>query len=323
MLSVFIHKIIGIKMHSHNHINTSSLHGNDGIEEPRLIRKVVTIGCCVNILLMALKLVFGYCGHSAALVADGYHSLVDVATDLIMLTFVSISFRRPSRNYEYGFGKFETFASMMVSGLLLAVSVMISLEAIESIKGYIAGEVLPRPDIWALLAIITAIVGKEFLFRYYHRTGKRTRSNALVSSAWHHRSDALASLAALIGVSFAHFLGENWRVLDPVASLVIVVFILVPAFRLFVPALRELMEGSLPVSYEERAKTAINGVGGGFSLVEMKTRKSGPFLIFDITVAVDGSITVKEGEEIAEKIENSLKGEFGQNIRVSVCIIPE
>ncbi len=308
--------------HQHNHINTSSLHGESGIEEPRLIRKVVTIGCCVNILLMALKLVFGYCGHSDALVADGYHSLVDVATDLIMLTFVSISFRKPSRNYSYGFGKFETFASMMVSGLLLGVSVMISIEAMESIKEYMDGEVLPRPDIWALLAIITAIVGKEFLFHYYHKTGKRTRSNALISSAWHHRSDALASLAALIGVSAAHFLGDSWRVCDPLASLVIVVFILVPAFRLFVPALKELMEGSLSRGMVERAEGAISNNDGFYSLVDLKTRKSGPFLIFDATVSVDGDVTVKEAEETVKDVKEKLRKEFGPNIHVSVRVVP-
>lgn len=293
------------------------------LKDAKRIRRVVTIGCMVNLFLMVLKLTFGFVGHSEALVADGFHSIGDVGTDLIMLAFVGFSFREPTKRFAYGYGKFETFAAMLVSGILLTVSVFIAIEGIESIRDYMAGEVLERPDIWTIVAIIFAIFSKEFLFRFYRWNGKQTRSNALVSAGWHHRSDALASLATLIGVTGAHFLGEQWRVLDPCASLVIVVFILIPACRLFFPAFRELMEGSIPKHDYEEAEEIIKKVDGVEAIKMLHTRKSGPFLIFDVEVMVDGKINIEQGYQISLAIEEALKERFGKNIRVSVTTMPK
>lgn len=309
--------------HNHAHqINLSGLLDFHGIEEAKQIRKAVTIGCIVNILLLVIKLVFGYCGHSDALVADGYHSLGDVGSDLVMLTFVGISFRKASSGFAYGYGKFETFASMVISGILIFIAVMVTKEAIESIQNYVNGEVLPQPDIWTVFAIVFAITCKEFLYRFYRRVGKSTRCNALVSSAWHHRSDAFASVATLIGVSFAHFLGEEWRILDPCASLVIVIFIIIPAVRLFVPAFRELMEGSIPHHDYEQALQLVSSRAGVSEVRFLKTRKSGPFLIFDAVVKVNGNLNIQEGYKITCEIEDVLKHKFGKNIMVSVVTEP-
>ncbi|MDE6338704.1 MAG: cation diffusion facilitator family transporter [Muribaculaceae bacterium] len=309
--------------HNHDHqINLKGLLDLHGIEEAKQIRRAVGIGCLVNLLLLVIKLFFGYYGHSDALVADGYHSLGDVGTDIVMLTFVGLSFRPISKSFAYGYGKFETFASLVISGILIFVAVMVTFEAIESIKKYIGGEILSRPDSWTVIAIVFAIFTKEMLYRFYRKVGKRTRCNALISSAWHHRSDALASIATLIGVSFAHFMGESWRIIDPCASLVIVVFIIIPAFRLFMPAFRELMEGSIPRHDYEEAENIIKAQKGVRSLEFLKTRKSGPFLIFDAIVLVEGSLTIDEGYEIASEIESALMHKFGKNIRVSVITKP-
>lgn len=310
--------------HNHAHqINLAGLLDFHGVEEARQIRRVVLIGCCVNVVLMSMKLIFGYLGHSEALVADGFHSVGDVGTDVIMLTFVGISFRRPSESYSYGYGKFETFAALLVSGILVAASVLISVEAVESIRGYMKGEVLERPDLYTVFVICCAIAGKEFLYRFYRSWGKRTRCNALVSSAWHHRSDSFSSLATLVGVSLAHFMGEDWRVLDPICSLVIVVFILIPAFSLFFPAFRELMDGSLGKHYVHEAEEIVSGVKGVKGIFAMRSRKSGPFLIFDPIVKVSGSLTIEEGDLIASEIEHALIHKFGKNIRVGVMLKPE
>ncbi len=309
--------------HNHAHqINLAGLMDFHGLKEAKQIRRVVTIGCAVNLFLMILKLTFGFVGHSEALVADGFHSIGDVGTDIIMLAFVGISFRQPTKYFSYGYGKFETFASMLVSGILMTVSVFIAIEGIESIKDYMAGEVLPRPDVWTLVAIVIAILSKEFLFRFYRSAGKRTRCNALVSAGWHHRSDALASITTLLGVSFAHFLGEEWRVLDPCASLVIVVFILIPACRLFFPAFRELMEGSIPGHDYEESYEIVRNVKGVRDIKMLHTRKSGPFFIFDAEVIVDGKLNIEQGYEIACAIESALTEKFGKNIRVGVITIP-
>lgn len=309
--------------HNHAHqINLAGLLDLHGIEEAKQIRKAVTIGCIVNLMLLFIKLFFGYYGHSDALVADGYHSLGDVGTDIVMLTFVGLSFRPISKSFAYGYGKFETFASLVISGILIFVAVMVTTEAIESIESYMNGETLSRPDSWTVVAIIFAICTKEMLYRFYKKVGKRTRCNALVSSAWHHRSDAFASIATLAGVSAAHFLGEQWRILDPCTSLVIVIFIIIPAVRLFMPAFRELMEGSIPREDYEEAEKIIKTQQGVAKLEMLKTRKSGPFLIFDAIIGVDGSLSIDSGYEIASEIENALIAKFGKNIRVSVVTKP-
>lgn len=310
--------------HNHSHqINLNGLLDFHDIKEARQIRRAVTIGCFVNVALMAIKLVFGYFGHSDALVADGYHSLGDVGSDIVMLTFVGLSFKKANESFAYGYGKFETFASLVISGILIFIAVMVTKEAIESIKSYMNGSVLPQPDIWTIIAIVFAIVCKEYLYRFYRGVGYKTRCNALVSSAWHHRSDAFASIATLVGVSFAHFLGEEWRILDPCTSLVIVIFIIVPAIRLFAPAFRELMEGSIPRHDYDEAKAIIISCEGVKELEFLKTRKSGPFLIFDATVKIGGNLNIEDGYKIACEIEDSLKHKFGKNIMVGVVSKPQ
>lgn len=309
--------------HNHSHqINLAGLLDLHGVEEARKIRRAVTIGCLVNVILLSIKLFFGYFGHSEALVADGYHSLGDVGTDIVMLTFIGLSFKKASESYAYGYGKFETFASLVISGILLFVAIMVAKEAIESIQDYMAGKTLSRPDIWTVIAIVFAIICKEFLYRYYRKVGKATRCNALVSSAWHHRSDAFASFATLAGVSFAHFLGEEWRILDPCTSLVIVIFILIPAVRLFLPAFRELMEGSIPKHEYKEAEDIISHISDIKRIDRLKTRKSGPFLIFDAVVEIEKSMTIEDGYKITSEIEESLKHKFGRNIMVSVVTKP-
>ncbi len=310
--------------HNHSHqINLNGLLDFHGIHEARQIRRAVTIGCIVNVILMSIKLIFGYLGHSDALVADGYHSLGDVGSDLVMLTFVGLSFKKANESFAYGYGKFETFASLVISGILIFIAVMVTMEAVESIKSYMNGVVLPQPDIWTIIAIVFAIICKEFLYRFYRRVGKQTRCNALVSSAWHHRSDGFASIATLVGVSSAHFLGEQWRILDPCASLVIVIFIIVPAIRLFAPAFRELMEGSIPHHDYIQAKEIIRSLDGVKELEFLKTRKSGPFLIFDAVVRVNRHMNIEDGYKITCEIEESLKHKFGKNILVSVVTKPD
>ncbi len=307
--------------HAHQ-INLAGLLDFHGLEEARQIRRAVTIGCILNIIILCIKLIFGYVGDSDALVADGYHSLGDVGSDFVMLTFVGLSFRKATEKYAYGYGKFETFASLVISGILICIAVMLTVEAVEAIRDYCEGEILPRPDIWTVIAIIFAIVCKEFLYRFYKKTGRQTRCNALLSTAWHHRSDALASLATLIGVTCAHFLGEGWRVLDPAMCIVIVIFIIVPAIRLFLPAFRELMEGSISEQNFNEAKEIIVMQHGVKKLELLKTRKSGPFLIFDAVVGVDGKQSIEDGYHISAEIESALKSRLGKNIMVSVITKP-
>lgn len=288
----------------------------------RTIRRVVKIGCVVNALLMALKLAAGYLGHSDALVADGFHSLNDLAADLIMLIFVGISYRAADDRYAYGYGKFETFSSFLISAFLIVVACVIGAEAVESIIGYAKGEELDQPDIWTFIVVLFAMACKEGLFRFYSHAARRAESKALLANAWHHRSDALASVATLVGVTFSHFFGPAFRILDPVASLVIAVFILIPAVRLFRPAFAELMERSLPAGEVARARGIVEAVPGVEGVSGLRTRRNGHHLIFDVEIRIAPHLTIEQGAAIAAAIEEALKNAYCPHIFVSVTTRP-
>lgn len=295
---------------------------SDDAAGSRAVRRVVITGCVVNACLMVMKLLTGWFGHSEALVADGFHSLNDVAVDIVMLIFVGISYRKASVRFAYGYGKFETLASMLISVLMIFISVMIMVSGIESIIGYARGESLEHPDIWTVFAVIVAMVTKECLYHYYSRAGRRLDCTALRAAGWHHRVDAMSSIATLIGVTGAHFLGESFRVLDPCASVVIAVMILVPAIRLMVPTFIELMEGSMPRADVDRAREVILSVPGVKGISSLRTRKSGHTRMFDITVRVDGAATVNDGAVISGNIQRALCKGFCPHIFVSVQLEP-
>lgn len=309
--------------HKHNHTQSiATILPDESGESARTIRKVVTIGCLVNLLLMCLKLCVGWFGHSEALFADGFHSLNDVAADIIMLVFIGISFRQADKRYTYGYGKFETLSSFLMSSFLIIVAILIAREGIETIIDYTKGEQLERPDIWTFIVVLFAMACKECLFRYYSATGKNTGSKALVANAWHHRSDALASVATLIGVTAAHFFGDRLSILDPLASILIALFILTAAIRMLVPAFNELMEHSIPENEAEKARKTISETEGVMALKNLRCRRNGHFFIFDATVAIDSNLDISQGYSIVENIERNLKKNFCKHIILSVTTIP-
>lgn len=304
--------------HHHHEKPLGQLLPDENSHSARTIRKIVKIGCFVNACLMALKLAAGYLGHSDALVADGFHSLNDLAADIIMLIFVGISYRRPDDKYAYGYGKFETFSSFFIASVLIVVAALILREAIESLVGYFQGETLPQPDIWTVVVVIFAIICKEGLYRYYSHAGRKAGSKALVANAWHHRSDALASVATLIGVTFSHFFGEGWRVLDPIATIIIAVFILVPAIRILVPSFTELMDKSIPESEREKALRVLENTPDVKKVKYLRARRNGHLYVFDAGIVVDPSVTVGQTEKITAEIESELEHMFCPHVLVSV-----
>lgn len=314
-----------MSLHTHSHAHTHHLAGLLSLsqgKEARQIRNTILIGCLINVTLTIVKLLTGYFGGSEALVADGFHALGDTGSDIIMLGFVGLSFKKASDRFTYGYGKFETFASLLISCLLLFIAGHVMAESVESIERYNEGAVLQHPDIWTVVVVIISMAVKEFLFRFYRRTGKQTRSMALVSSAWHHRIDALTSIATLIGVAGAHFLGSGWRILDPAASVLIALFIIIQAIRIFLPSFFELMERSIPSHDIQEVSAIVSKVKGVKKIECIKSRKSGPYLIFDVKVAIPADMTIKEGGDIAIKIEDSIREQSGSNVLVSVMTVP-
>lgn len=304
--------------HHHNSPSLAQSLPDENNNSAATIRKVVKIGCFVNALLMALKLCAGYLGHSDALVADGFHSLNDLAADIIMLVFVGISYRQPDDKYSYGYGKFETFSSFLISSVLVVVAFFIVREAIESLVAYFHGEVLPQPDIWTFIVVLFAMACKEGLFRFYSSAGRKAGSKALKANAWHHRSDAMASIATLIGVTFSHFFGEGFRVLDPIASLVIAIFIIIPAIRILKPSFAELMERSLPSAERQKAMELVEKIPEVKGIEYLRARRNGHKYIFDFGIKTDASLNVAQCAQLTSVIKSVLTDAFCPHVILSV-----
>ena len=216
------------------------------------IYKVTWIGSVVNFLLLAFKFAAGILGHSAALVADAVHSLSDFATDIIVIVFVRISGKPEDEDHKYGHGKYETLATAVIGLILFAVGIGILVNGATAVGDFLKGKVLPAPSIVALIVAAISIISKEILYRYTINEGKKLNSQAVIANAWHHRSDAFSSIGTLIGIGGAIFLGEKWRILDPIAAIVVSGFIMKVAIDLLKPCIDELLERSLPAETEQK-----------------------------------------------------------------------
>lgn len=311
-----------MKLHASHHRPLSQSLPDEPGASARAIRRVVKIGCAVNALLMALKLTAGYLGHSDALVADGFHSLNDVAADLIMLVFIGISYRAADARFAYGYGKFETFSSFLMSTLLIVISVMIGAEAVESIVGYARGETLPQPDIWTFVVVLFCMACKEGLFRFYSHAGRKADSKALVANAWHHRSDAMSSGGTLVGIAGAMFLGDRWRILDPLAAIVVSLFIIKSGYDIMRPCIGELLEASLPEEEEREIEALVRAVPGIEDVHNLRTRRIGNGIAVDLHARADGRLSLAEAHDKATEAENAVRRRFGPNSIINIHMEP-
>lgn len=286
------------------------------------IYKVTLIGSFVNVVLIVLKFVAGIVGKSSAMVADAVHSLSDFITDVIVLVFVKIAGRPRDKSHDYGHGKYETFATMMI-GLILAIAgIGLFIEGLKLMLDSFHGHVLPRPTMLALIIAVVSIVSKEILFRYTIRKGKNLNSNALIANGWHHRSDAISSLGTLIGVAGAMFLGEKWRFLDPLAAIVVSYFIVKSGYDIMKPSVNELLESSLPSDVEKAIRADVMSVDGIKGVHNLRTRRVGNAIALDMHVKMDGSISLTEAHDIASRVERLLKNRFGSNTMINIHMEP-
>lgn len=208
----------------------------------RAIYRVTIGGSVCNFLLLLFKFVAGILGGSAAMVADAVHSLSDFVTDVVVILFVRISSKPCDADHDFGHGKYETLASVFIGLMLACVGIGILWSGAEKIIDVCRGQVLEQPGMIAFVAALLSIVVKEVLYQWTARVGRRVESSAVVANAWHHRSDALSSIGTALGIGGAILLGPNWRVLDPIAAVIVSVFIIRVAFKLFVPGIQELLE---------------------------------------------------------------------------------
>ena len=286
------------------------------------IYRVTLAGSVVNLLLLAFKFVAGFVGHSSAMIADAVHSLSDFITDVIVIVFVRIAGKPVDEDHEYGHGKYETLASVIVGIMLAVVGVGLAVNGVEKTIAFFKGEPLESPGMIALVAALLSIFAKEVLYQYTVIRGRKLNSPALVANAWHHRSDAMTSIATLIGIGGAMLLGQRWNVLDPLAAVVVSVFISKAAFSLMKPGVDELLEKSLPDKDKNEIAAIMTATPGVVAFHRLRTRRIGSKVAIDAHVKMDGSLSLRQAHDIASEIERSLKQRFGPDTYIGIHMEP-
>ncbi|MFR6202619.1 MAG: cation diffusion facilitator family transporter [Bacteroides fragilis] len=286
------------------------------------IYKVTIVGSIMNFLLLVFKFFAGIAGHSAAMLADAVHSLSDFITDIVVIVFVRIAGKPEDKGHDYGHGKYETLATAIIGLLLLCVGFGIFWNGASSIYTFLWGGQLESPGVVALVAALVSIVSKEILYQYTVIQGKKLNSQAVIANAWHHRSDALSSIGTAIGIGGAILLGDHWRVLDPVAAVVVSFFIMKVSVRLLIPCVDELLEKSLPEDVEKEIEQTVLSFPGVSQPHHLRTRRIGNYYAIELHVRMDGKITLEEAHSTATAIENKLKEMFGKGTHVGIHVEP-
>ncbi len=287
------------------------------------IYKVTIVGSSVNFVLSGFKLAAGIFGRSGAMIADAVHSISDFATDIVVLVFVKISSKPKDSTHEFGHGKYETLATVIIGLALFAVAVGIFIDSLERIKTVIGGGIIEKPRLIALLAAFISIVSKEWLYRYTIKSGRKLDSPALVANAWHHRSDAFSSIATLVGIAGATFIGGAWRILDPLAAIVVSLLICRVSYSLSSKSIDELLERSLPEETEAEILKIVSSIEDVRNPHNLRTRHIGTAIAIEIHIRLNAQMTVLRSHEITKELERLLKEHFGQSTHVIIHVEPE
>lgn len=287
------------------------------------IYKVTLIGGATNVILLLFKFIAGIMGHSAAMVADAVHSLSDFVTDVIVIVFIRISSMPKDKTHDYGHGKYETLAMSIIGMALLFVAIGIVYNGMMSIKAWMDGQQLEAPGTLALWAALLSIVLKEAVYRYSVAKARQLNSQAVEANAWHHRSDALSSIGTAVGIGGAIFLGQHWTVLDPIASLIVGLFIIKVAILLLRDAIGDLMERSLPEEVETEILQLAASIPGVAEPHDLRTRRIGNHYAIELHILMDGNISLSEAHDKATEIEELLKEHYGADTHIAVHVEPK
>ena len=287
------------------------------------IYKVTLVGSAGNLALLTFKFVAGVIGHSSAMIADAVHSLSDFFTDIIVLLFVRVSARPQDESHDYGHGKFETLAALFIGLALVGAAIGIIVSGSLKFARWLQGETLEVPGKAALWAALISIAVKEALYRYTAAAGRRLDSQAVVANAWHHRSDALSSIGAAVGIGGAILLGGRWAVLDPLASIVVGGMLMKVALDLLKGSFGELTDQSLPAEDEQDIMDIINSFPDVSEPHNLRTRKIGKRVAIETHVRMDGGRTLCDAHDQVSAIEHKLKERFGPDTLVTIHMEPK
>jgi cation diffusion facilitator family transporter len=279
--------------------------------------RVALLGLVINVVLASVKIVAGVIGHAYVLIADGIESALDVGGSIVIWGGLTVAARPPDRTHPYGHGKAEPIAALVVAICVLAAAIGL---AIESVREILTPHHGPAPFTLALLVVV--IVIKEFLFRYVNRIGRDLESTAVQTDAWHHRSDALTSAAAFIGISVALIGGERWQSADDWAALFACAVIAANGVRLALPAFQEIMDTAPAGKIVGSILAVASSVPGVVEVEKCHARKMGLDYYVDLHVGVEGNISVHEGHEIAHRVKSAIQQSDSRIADVLVHIEP-
>jgi cation diffusion facilitator family transporter len=298
-------------------LNEQKIKSNSTTESADKGIRTTFIGIIASIILAAIKGLAGYFGNSYALIADAIESTSDVFTSIIVLTGLRIAKKPADHNHPYGHGKAEPIAGMLVAAALFFAALIIIVQSVHEI---ITPHHSPAP--FTLIVLVLVVITKEVLFRYVIKVGKSVDSVAVKNDAWHHRSDAITSGAAFIGISIALIGGEGYEAADDYAALLASGVIIFNAYRLFKPALYELTDAAPPPYVIVNVREAASKIPGVLAIDKCFVRKMGLEYFVDIHVIVNGKITVYEGHDIAHAVKDGLIEKYPKISDVLVHIEP-
>lgn len=291
-------------------------------KQARQAEHVAWLGIVGNLMLAVMKGLIGLLSGSKALLADAANSASDVAGSLTVLIGLRAAKKPPDKEHPYGHGKAESVAAIIVSVLLLLVGVELILSALKALFG----QVTEAPAWYAALALVVAIIVKEGMFHYNYRLGRRLSSQSLITLAWDHRTDVLASTAALIGVGGAlagDRFGHAWMLyLDPAAGLIVAGFVIRMGYKLIHEAITGALDQVLPGDQAEELVKAVLGISGVLSVDDLRARVTGHYVIVDVKIGVNPQITVDEGHDIAKSVKGHLTKNFSHVSDVFVHVNP-
>ncbi len=279
--------------------------------------RVALLGLAINFVLAAAKITAGFLGNAYVLIADGIESALDIAGSVVIWGGLKLAARPPDTTHPYGHGKAEPIAAIIVSLGVLAAALGLFIQSVREIF-------LPHhaPAPFTLIVIVIAIAVKEILYRYVIRVGRDVESTAIQTDAWHHRTDALTSIAALVGISLALLGGERWQSADDWAAIFACGLIGANGYRLLKPAVQEIMDSAPRGAIVDRVRGAARSVPGVIDVEKAFVRKMGLSFYVDLHIGVDGGISVRDGHHIAHAVKRAIQQSDARIADVLVHIEP-
>src|SRR5213083_1669217 len=279
--------------------------------------RIAMFGLAVNVMLASVKMLAGFFGNAYVLIADGIESALDVGGSIVIWGGLKVAARPPDATHPYGHGKAEPIAAVVVAVGVLAAALGLAVQSMREIF-------LPHhaPAAYTLAVLIVAVILKEILYRYVIRFGRQMESTAVKTDAWHHRIDAMTSIAAFIGISLALIGGKAWQSADDWAALIACALIGASGFRLLRPAFFEIMDTAPRRKFLRSIRRSARSVPGVIEVEKCRARKMGLDFYVDLHVGVDGKISVREGHEIAHQVKSAIQQNDSRVADVLVHIEP-